>query len=220
MKLPKNDPDLQYTLEVATTAVKYDLNAHRVGRIVAFHPEDLTCDVELLELEESQQGVDKYALIPQLPLLIQGTDTAQLTFGNIVGSECLIHFNDRDIDNWFVTGEAYAPNSKRLHNFSDGFVSLRPFSNIKVFDYDSTGVVLRNTNSKIKITENTVEITNGELQFTISGNTLSIKGNISVDGQISATGKISSDTDVVSAGISGKSHTHTGNLGSPTSAPL
>ena len=145
-------------------SIQYDTNCHRVGKIIAFNKDELTCDVQLLELQAKPiGGTQSFAILKQLPLLIEGNDKAHLTWGNIVGSECLIHFNDRDIDNWFETGEAYEPNSTRMHNFSDGFVTLRPFSKIKVFQYDDEAVVLENQSSKIRITENTIQITNNIL---------------------------------------------------------
>jgi VCBS repeat-containing protein len=42
---------------------------------------------------------------------------------------------------------------------------------------------------------------------------------LTVNGEISATGVITSAVDCISAGVSGVGHTHTGNLGYPTSAP-
>ena len=195
-------------------SIQYDTNCHRVGKIMAFNKEELTCDVQLLELQAKPMGgAQSFAILKQLPLLIEGNDNAHLTWGNIVGSECLIHFNDRDIDNWFETGEEYLPNSARMHNLSDGFVTLRPFSKIKVFQYDDEAVVLENQSSKIRITENTIQITNGSFNFMISGDTLTLTGNVVVDGDITATGTITGQTDVVAGTISGKSHTHGGVTG-------
>lgn len=192
------------------------INCHRVGRIVAFHKEDLTCDVELLETGTTALGGNlDYAPLLQLPLIIEGTNSSHLTWGNIVGSECLVHFNDRDIDNWFVTGEKYAPNSTRLHNLSDGFVTLRPYSKGKVFVYDENAVVLENESCKVRMTGSTVEITNGSCTFLMSG------GKISITGDLEVTGTITSNTDVISGTISGKTHTHGGVQagGSSTGAP-
>jgi len=203
-------------------SIQYDTNCHRVGKIVGFNKDELTCDVQLLELQAKPMGgTQSFAILKQLPLLIEGSDNAHLTWGNIVGSECLVHFNDRDIDNWFETGEAYEPNSTRMHNFSDGFVTLRPFSKVKVFQYDDEAVVLENQSSKIRITENTIQITNGNFDFMISGDTLTLTGNVVVNGDITASGTITGMTDVIATGISGNSHTHggvangQGNTGAP-----
>jgi hypothetical protein len=38
--------------------------------------------------------------------------------------ECLVCFNDRDIDKWFNNGQVQQPNSARLHDLSDGMVII------------------------------------------------------------------------------------------------
>lgn len=220
--LTPNKPDDLMLTEQQMYSTASGINCHRVGKILRFHKEDLTCDVQLLELLPTVTGGNmRYAELLDLPLIIEGTDTSHLTWGNIVGSECLVHFNDRDIDNWFKTGEEYLPNTIRVHNFSDGFVTLRPYNKLKVFQYDDQAVVLENTDSKIRITENTIQITNKNLNFLIQGNTLTITGNVVVNGDITASGTITGQTDVIASGISGKSHTHgnvqngSGNTGVP-----
>jgi len=209
--LTPTEPDEATLVEQQEYSTSASINCHRVGKITAFHKEDLTCDVQLLELlPTTTGGYLNYAQLLQLPLIIEGTDTSWLTWGNVVGSECLVHFNDRDIDNWFKTGEEYEPNTIRVHNMSDGFVTLRPRNKLKVFNYDEEAVVLKNSNSTVRMTENTIQITNGNLNFKIENNTLTVTGNVVVNGDITATGTITGQTDVIASGISGKSHTHSG----------
>lgn len=211
MKISPTKPDKSYLDNQLSRMTSSGINCHRVGRIVKFHKEELTCDVQLLELmNKPLGGSGKYALLLQLPLIIEGTDNSHLTWGNIEGSECLVHFNDRDIDNWFETGEEYLPNSTRLHSFSDGFVTLRPYNKQKAFNYDDEAVVLENENCKIRITSDTIQVTNNNLNFMISEGTLTVTGNIIVNGDITASGTITGQTDVIASGISGKSHTHGG----------
>lgn len=174
-KIAKTQPDLLYSLQVFAEAVKYDLNCHRVGKIVKFYPESLTCDIELLELKPNQGRLDKYALIQGLPLMIEGGIDTNLTFGDVTGAECLVHFNDRDIDAWFDTGEAYQPNSKRLHAFSDGFVSLRPHNKNDVFQYEIDGTVLNKGTTKIKLMENKVMVQTEKASITIDDNLIELK---------------------------------------------
>lgn len=204
-------PDDAYLDNQLKRNVSCEVKCHRVGKIVAFNKQELTCDVQLLELmSKVGGGYENYAIIPQLPLIIEGTDTSWLTWGNVVGSECLVHFNDRDIDNWFETGEEYLPNSTRLHDFSDGFVTLRPRNKLKVFPYDDEAVVLKNSNSLVRMTENTIQVTNGNLNLLIQNDTVTITGNVVVNGNITASGTITGQTDVIASTISGKTHTHGG----------
>ena len=224
--LAKTEPDIQYALQVFGEALKYDLNCHRVGKIVKFYPETLTCDVELLELKPNKGRLSKYDLLQGLPLMVYGGINTNLTFGDVTGAECLVHCNDRDIDSWFNTGEAYKPRTGRLHDFSDGFVSLRPRSTKDLISYEMDGTVLNVGSTKIKLKADSIEAVSGSCtvlmsgdSVTITASTVNVNGNMVVNGEIKATGQISSDTDVLAAGKSGKGHTHTGNMGNPTSPP-
>ena len=216
------DPDLTYAMSIFGNSIQYDLNCHRVGKIVKFNPDDLTCDVELLELKPTQSRLDKYALIQGLPLLVSGGIDTNLTFGDVTGAECLVHFNDRDIDSWFDTGESYMPNSKRMHDFSDGFVSLRPHNKNAVIDYEIDGTVLNKGQNKIKITSDSIIVSVvGGCVLTLKDNTATLAGDLIVNGNVTASGTITGQTDVVAGAISGKTHTHTsGAPGNPTSSPI
>lgn len=225
-EVARTEPDVSYSMQVFGEALKYDLNCHRVGKIVKFYPDSLTCDVELLELKPNNSRLSKFALLQELPLMIYGGNDTNLTFGDVTGCECLVHINDRDIDSWHTTGEAYKPRTSRLHDFSDGFVSLRPRSKNNLINYEVDGTVLNVGATKIKLKADSIEAVSGSCTVLMSGETITItapnvniNGNVAVNGEIKATGQISSDTDVLAAGKSGKSHTHTGNMGSPTSAP-
>ena len=216
------DPDLTYAMSIFGNSIQYDLNCHRVGKIVKFNPDDLTCDVELLELKPTQSRLDKYALIQGLPLLVSGGIDTNLTVGDVTGAECLVHFNDRDIDSWFDTGESYMPNSKRMHDFSDGFVSLRPHNKNDVIDYEIDGTVLNKGQNKIKITSDSIIVSVvGGCVLTLKDNTATLAGDLIVNGNVTASGTITGQTDVVAGAISGKTHTHTsGAPGNPTSSPI
>ena len=176
----------------------------------------------ILELKPTQSRLDKYALIQGLPLLINGGIDTNLTFGDVTGAECLVHFNDRDIDSWFDTGESYKPNSKRMHDFSDGFVSLRPHNKNDVIDYEIDGTVLNKGQNKIKITSDSIIVSVvGGCVLTLKDNTATLVGDLIVNGNITASGTITGQTDVIAGAISGKTHTHTsGAPGDPTSSPI
>lgn len=188
------EPDKAYLSYRMMKKTAYSINCHRVGRIIAFHKEDFTCDVELLEkATKSGGGYVEYAPLLQLPLIISGTDYSHITFSKIVGSECFVHFNDNDIDNWFSTGEKYTPNSTRSHSFSDGFVTLRPYSKSKVFSYYENGLEIKNGNTIVHLNDDgTIEITNGQAIINMTGSTIAITGDVTVSGKVTAVGEITS----------------------------
>lgn len=206
-------PDLTKLLQQFGRNLADQFNCHRVGRIIAFDSNTLICKVKLLDKLIFNGTEEDYVEFTNMPLLIYATETAGLTLGNVVGAECLVHFNDTDIDNWLETGEAYAPNSLRQHDFADGFVELRPYDNLAAqkISYDSEGLALYNNGTKVQLKDDgSAVITNGSAVITLSGGTISITGNVTISGDLTVNKTITATTDVMTNNISLKQHTHGG----------
>lgn len=220
----KGIPDLARLLESVGRALSAQFKCHRVGRITAFDSDTLTCSVKLLDKFIFNDTEQDYVEFTGVPLLIYATETAGLTLGNVVGAECLVHFNDTDIDNFLQTGEAYAPNSLRRHDFNDGFVELRPFDHVAAqkITYDSEGVALYNGNTKVQLKDDgSAVITNGSAVITLNGGDIAITGNVTISGDLTVNKTITATTDVVTKNISLKQHTHTGGtIDGKTGAPI
>ena len=144
----KISPDLGKLLERIIGIASNRFKCHRIGKIVSFDKTKMTVTVRLLDKFMFRGNQEDFVQLSQVPLIVYATNTSGLTLGNVVGAECMVHFNDTDTDNWFVTGESYEPNSPRQHDIADGFAELRPFSTPNAPTYDDTGLVLYNGNSK------------------------------------------------------------------------
>lgn len=206
-------PDLAKLLKTFGRNLSAQFNCHRVGKITAFDSTKLTCNVKLLDKFIFNDTEQDFTEFHGMPLIIYATDTAGLTLGDVTGAECLVHFNDTDIDNWLQTGEAYAPNSLRQHNFNDGFVELRPYNHIAAgnANYDMDGTVLKNGNTKIRLLNNgTIEITNGSAVISMSEANINITGNVNITGDATVSKTLTATTDVIANNISVKSHIHSG----------
>lgn len=206
-------PDLTKLLQQFGRNLADQFNCHRVGRITAFDSNTLICKVKLLDKLIFNGTEEDYVEFTNMPLLIYATETAGLTLGNVVGAECLVHFNDTDIDNWLETGEAYAPNSLRQHDFADGFVELRPYDNLAAqkISYDSEGLALYNNGTKVQLKDDgSAVITNGSAVITLSGGTIAITGDVTISGDLTVNKTITATTDVMTNNISLKQHTHGG----------
>lgn len=206
-------PDLTKLLKTFGRNLADQFNCHRVGRITAFDSNTLICKVKLLDKFIFNGTEEDYVEFTNMPLLIYATETAGLTLGNVVGAECLVHFNDTDIDNWLETGEAYAPNSLRQHDFADGFVELRPYDQLAAqkISYDAQGVALYNNGTKVQLKDDgSAVITNGSAVITLSGGNISITGDVTISGDLTVNKTINATTDVVTNNISLKQHTHGG----------
>ena len=206
-------PDLTKLLKTFGRNLADQFNCHRVGRITAFDSNTLICKVKLLDKFIFNGTEEDYVEFTNMPLLIYATETAGLTLGNVVGAECLVHFNDTDIDNWLETGEAYAPNSLRQHDFADGFVELRPYDQLAAqkISYDAQGVALYNNGTKVQLKDDgSAVITNGSAVITLSGGNIAITGDVTISGDLTVNKTINATTDVVTNNISLKQHTHGG----------
>jgi hypothetical protein len=138
-------------------------NCHRVGRIVAFNSANQTANVELVdkatkEVFEGNQLITKtvdYPLLTECPVLINKGSLGGFTRPITIGEYCIVHFNDRDIDNWFENGNIQVPNTKRLHNLSDCLVSVGLFSESNsINDYDNNATEMNYQGSKVRLDGN------------------------------------------------------------------
>lgn len=150
------DPDLGTLLGAMQLALLYQINCHQVGQIVSFDPAKQTAVVQLNVLRTVQDIAVvppvfrevNYPLLLDVPCFIPAGGTGRLTFPITAGDSCLVLFNDRDIDQWFATGQTSAPNTARAHDFSDGMaiIGFRNKANA-LGNYNQTQTELRGPNS-------------------------------------------------------------------------
>lgn len=137
------------------------------------------------------------------------------------GDNCVVLFNDRELDNWLYSGDGQAPTTPRLHDLSDGIaiVGIRSLTN-SIASYLANGIRLSHNheNSKIDLTDNLIdtiatlflhhgnmEITqnltvdqNAEVKqnLTVDENA-EVKGNVVIDGSLTIKGHIHGNAGVI-----------------------
>lgn len=169
------EPQLKDLLDLALRQSSLNLNCHAVGTVQEFNPATQVASVTInykKTINEpnvvtsiyAQKLVD-YPLLVDAPVIALGGGGFCLTMPIAKGDECLVLFNDRDMDNWYATGATGAAvDTGRAHSFSDAIilVGLRSTPNV-VIDYDADGVALRNKlgTVKIKLTDSTIKLSNG-----------------------------------------------------------
>lgn len=164
------DPDLASLLNLWKKDVMLSLNCHHIGTVQDFNPDKQTVTVAInYKKTYSQKGLDgvyttvlrDYPLLLDVPIIIMGGGGSNLTFPIAIGDECLVLFNDRNIDNWFQTGQIQANATARLHSLSDGFalIGVNSMANL-ISGYDSDRAVLFNGTTKIAVGEDKIEISN------------------------------------------------------------
>ena len=165
-----NTPDLADALDVHKREIFMDMNCHAIGTVQSFDPESQTVRATI-NYKQAFEGVDAdgktqdeyldYPLLLDVPVVVMSGGQANLTMPNAQGDECLILFNDRDIDNWFQGGGVTKLSSFRLHSFSDGIALIGVHSLAKsVKNYDGTRAVLRNGNASVGVGLEKIQIKN------------------------------------------------------------
>lgn len=169
INLIPTEPNLKDLLDFFKKQIKLELNCHHIGKIALFNPLNQTAQVNIVYTKTFSQVDDigiqtvttvNYPMLLECPVICLGGGDGSLTFPIETGDECLVLFNDRDIDTWFSTGgSSSAPNTGRLHSFTDGIalVGIRSMPNV-LTDYSSSAVTLTYGLNTIQIFETKVLI--------------------------------------------------------------
>ena len=144
-----------------------------------------------------------------------------LTFPIAAGDECIVLFNDRQIDNWLATGAGKPPIVGRAHDLSDGLALVGIRNNTRALTAVST------TTTQLRSDAGTtyVEIAGGGIVnvvaptgMTITSPTVTITGIIavqnvnslsnpcSINGTINATGDVVAQTGGTNISLTNHKH--------------
>lgn len=154
-------PSLTDLFNAKRKEIFLNLNCHHIGTVQSFNPAIQTATATINYKKTFFQpdpitGVygpvlQDYPLIIDAPVVVLGGGLGALTFPITTGDECLVLFNDRDIDTWFQSGGVGAPNATpRLHSFSDAMIlvgvrslakALAGYSAIDVRLYNGTTII-------------------------------------------------------------------------------
>lgn len=167
-------PDLRTVLNQLKREIATTFNCHQLGTIQSFDATKQTAEVSLnvlrmvpnLDVQPPQYKAVNYPLLVDVPVFINSGGTGYLTFPIQPGDTCLVLFNDRDIDNWFATGNTAEPNTQRTHDLSDGLalVGFRSLANA-LDDFDTDNAVFAYQNGKILVA-NKVQLLNAVTNMT------------------------------------------------------
>jgi hypothetical protein len=179
MNAPIVKPQLSDVLNIALRNLMLNFNCHHVGTIQSFDPATQTATASVNYKKSlivydpaSQSNVEKlvdYPPIGDAPVFFAGGGQATLTFPVSQGDECMIFFNDRDMDNWFSGGVGQAPATGRLHSFADSVIVVgwRSLGNV-ILNFDNTRALLQWENGGILgVSSSLVKIANAT--YTLKG---------------------------------------------------
>lgn len=213
---------LESILSRLTSDIKSDIRVSLPARVTKFDPvkQTISCIPTIRELININ-GIVRYQQLPELvdvPIVMPRAGNWIITLPIKVGDECMVVFQDLCMDGWWFRGGIQNWNDLRRHDLSDAIAIFSPWSQPNATpSYNTENLEIRNLDGSIKISMGN----NGVTMDFPQG--VTINGNITHNGDINSSGTITGQTDVIAAGISGKSHTHNYNPGpgspTPTGAP-
>lgn len=167
---PTRDPTLIDVLNLFGTDLMLNFNCHHLATIQAFNPADQTVTVTISYRQtfldysgitpQTQNVLKQYPTIQDVPIFVIGGGSCRITFPIEVGTQCMLLFNDRDINNWFDGSTTSANQSTRLHSFSDAIALIGPNNqNTKIANYDAVRAIITNGTVKVGFNPQTNKLT-------------------------------------------------------------
>lgn len=157
-----SEPELKDAFNLHRKEIFLGINCHALGQIQAFDPTTQTAIITVSYKKTFYQAdpitgtysnVEKdYPILAEVPVITYGGGNGVLTFPVTTGDDCLLLFNDRDIDNWTNGSTSSPPNTPRLHSMADAIalVGPRPLTKI-VPAFSAEAIELRTLDGLTKI---------------------------------------------------------------------
>lgn len=223
---------LYSVLQALKREVLKDVNCAKIGVIQAFNAATQTATVMVAFTRVTSispggiRTLSEYPLLLDVPVVFPAGGGFTMTFPIADGDECLVVFNDRQIDNWLSQGAGQPPSVGRIHDLSDGIAIVGVRSNPRALQGVSTSSAqLRSDdgNTYVEVAGGGIVNVKAPGGMTFTTPELTITGTINVenvDGDARPciiTGNIHATGDIVagdgSSNISLESHVHSGVTG-------
>ena len=157
---PKTDPTLADLLIKIRQDVFYSMNCVQIGKIYSYNSLSNTAVITINFKRLLPDGSElDYPMLQDCPVVMLGGSGARLSFPIAKGDDCLVLFNDRNIDDWHYSGQVRVPPDGCVYLFLDGIAivgianaltaSLTP-SNSVCLDGGSKKVAIRNDLADLK----------------------------------------------------------------------
>ncbi len=170
-------PSLKDLLDKFKQDIMINFNCHHIGTIETFNSLLQTAKATINYqktyfnlnpfTKQFESQLQEYPILIDCPVIVLGGASTALTFPIKSGDECLVLFNDRDMDNWFAGSNTAGVATPRLHSFSDGviLVGLNSLPNVWL-GYDTTRAMLRAGDVPGTITAVAVNPSNSKILMT------------------------------------------------------
>ncbi len=178
--------DLIQTLKSNSESTAAKINCMRIGVVQEFYPENLTVQVKIADKKVIGLNPDGSQILKEYPLIYAKVCYCNpfLTYPLMQGMECILLFNDREIETWFINGGSNIQAYPRMHDLSDAIaiVGIRSLPNMIQILTDCLHLFYGQSDLQIK--DENINLNTGTLNIT--ANTFQT-GDTTQDGTITAT---------------------------------
>lgn len=195
--------------------LKNEIKVQLPCRVVKVLPNNQV-NIEILDYDNNNGQAIPYPIIPNIPIrqpVYSGS--AYMILPVRVGDVGTVEFFDSSVKDLIATGKFDYDYTEEWHSLNNGLFTNGFLPKDKLISINTTDKIIMATHNKVFTF--TVDANDN---LVVSTPTMTINGNLVVKGDITSSGTITGTTDVVAGTIALKEHTHTGNLGSPTSTPI
>jgi hypothetical protein len=178
LQIPVTAGQLTDLLDLRKKDILLSLFCHAIATVTSFDPVTQTASATMAYQKtfQSRQANGTYMAVqrdyPPLtgcPVIFLGGVDSYLTFPDVVGADCFVYFNDRDIENW-VTNNGAVLASSRLHSFSDAVLIVGLRSNQKaIANFDTQRILLKEGNAEVGIGLNNELVRVANELYTLNG---------------------------------------------------
>jgi len=127
---PSANPQLSDVFLKVKNDIFYSMNCVQIGQIESYDPITNTASISIQFQKNLANGSTMaYPLLVNCPVFVLTGGSATISMPIESGDICIVLFNDRNIDNWFYTGEVSTPANNRAHDIADG-MALVGISNL------------------------------------------------------------------------------------------
>ena len=180
-------PDLGGIINAAQNKNNLDFNCMRIAIVQEFYPEDLTVSVLIANKKTINQNMDGTQEVRDYALIRAKICYCNPFITNPIqkGDECILLFNDREIESWFINGEVNTEAHTRMHDLTDAVAIFGIRSLPKMISILADCLNLFYGNSNIALSDELINITSPLVQASnlhamngASGNIVDSSGKI------------------------------------------
>lgn len=120
---PTSEPELLTLLDQVKRQTTLAINCVQIGTIESYAALTNTAKVKInFQLKMGNGEIIEYPLLDDCPVFTLSGGNSFVSCPIANGDNCIVLFNDRNIDNWYLTGETTTPADTRAHSIADGIV--------------------------------------------------------------------------------------------------